>query len=203
MLFGRNVSRRSAVASALMFGTVLLTGVTIPAITASATQNADPDETFSVDEIVSAGRGVFGSASKGLATVVADLFRRYGEPTAYIAGEEGSGAFVGGVRYGKGTIHYKNGLKQPIFWQGPSIGLDYGANGSRTFTLIYNSTSVEELYHRFTGVEGSAYMVAGLSVTVQEHDDVVIAPIRTGVGVRLGANVGYVKYSARRDWNPF
>jgi hypothetical protein len=110
---------------------------------------------------------------------------------------------VGGLRYGEGTIYYKNGTKQRIYWQGPSVGFDFGANGSRSLVLVYNSRSPEDLYTRFGGVEGSAYFVGGLGVNFQAKDDIVLAPIRTGVGARLGANVGYLKYSSRPNWNPF
>jgi hypothetical protein len=131
------------------------------------------------------------------------VFQRQGEPTAYIVGEEAAGSFVGGLRYGEGTIYYKSGAKQRIYWQGPSVGFDFGANGSRSLVLIYNSQSPEDLYTRFGGVEGSAYFIGGLGVNFQAKDDIILAPIRTGVGARLGANVGYLKYSGRPNWNPF
>ena len=121
----------------------------------------------------------------------------------YIVGEEGSGAFVGGLRYGEGTIYYKNGAKKHIYWQGPSVGFDFGGNGSRTLTLVYNSQSPEDLYDRFAGVEGTAYLVGGVGVNFQKKDNITLAPIRTGVGARLGANIGYLKYSPRATWNPF
>ena len=160
-------------------------------------------ETFSSEEVLAKGHEVFGKASRGLAKAVEYVFQRQGEPTAYIVGEEGSGAFVGGLRYGEGTIYYKDGRKQRIYWQGPSVGFDFGANGSRSLVLVYNSDSPEDLYERFGGVEGSAYLIGGLGVNFQRHDDIILAPIRTGVGARLGANVGYLKYTGRPDWNPF
>jgi hypothetical protein len=160
-------------------------------------------ETYSPDEIVAAGHKFFGETTRGLSQVVEYVFKSQGKPTAYIVGEEGSGAFVGGLRYGEGTIYYKNGLKQKIYWQGPSVGFDFGANGSRTLVLVYNSRSPRDLYSRFGGVEGSAYFIGGLGVNFQEYNGIVLAPIRTGVGARLGANVGYLKYSGRPTWNPF
>lgn len=166
----------------------------------SRTQSA---ETYSTEEILSAGHQFFGKTTRGLAKAVEYVFQSQGEPTAYIVGEEGSGAFVGGLRYGEGTIYYKDGTKQKIFWQGPSVGFDFGANGSRSLVLVYNSNRPEDLYERFGGVEGSAYLVGGLGVNFQRHDEVVLAPIRTGVGARLGANIGYLKYSRRPEWNPF
>ena len=166
---------------------------------ASRTQS----QTFSSAEIVAAGHEFFGKTSRGIAKAVEYAFQNQGEPTAYIVGEEGSGAFFGGLRYGEGTIYYKNGAKQHIFWEGPSIGFDFGGNGSRSLVLVYNSESPRDLYARFAGVEGSAYLVGGVGVNFQQHDNVILAPIRTGVGARLGANVGYLKYSGRADWNPF
>ena len=160
-------------------------------------------ETYTTEEIVSVGHGFFGKTTRGLANAVEYVFQKQGEPTAYIVGEEAAGSFVGGLRYGEGTIYYKNGTKQRIYWQGPSVGFDFGANGSRSLVLVYNSQSPEDLYTRFGGVEGSAYFIGGLGVNFQQKDDLILAPIRTGVGARLGANVGYLKYSDRPTWNPF
>lgn len=160
-------------------------------------------ETFSSEEMLATGHEVFGKTSRGLAKAVEYVFQRQGEPTAYIVGEEGAGAFVGGLRYGEGTIYYKDGRKQRIYWQGPSVGFDFGANGSRSLVLVYNSSGPQDLYERFGGVEGSAYLIGGLGVNFQRHGDIILAPIRTGVGARLGANVGYLKYTGKPSWNPF
>jgi hypothetical protein len=159
--------------------------------------------TYSTDEIMAQGHQFFGKTSRGLAQAIEYVFQNEGEPTAYIVGEEGSGAFVGGLRYGEGTIYYKNGAKKHIYWQGPSLGFDFGGNGSRTLTLVYNSQSPEDLYDRFAGVEGTAYLVGGVGVNFQRKDNITLAPIRTGMGARLGANIGYLKYSPRATWNPF
>ena len=159
--------------------------------------------TYSSQEILTQGHQFFGKTSRGIAEAVEYLFQNQGEPTAYIVGEEGSGAFVGGLRYGEGTIYYKNGAKKHIYWQGPSVGFDFGGNGSRTLTLVYNSQSPEDLYDRFAGVEGTAYLVGGVGVNLQRKDNITLAPIRTGLGARLGANIGYLKYSPRATWNPF
>jgi hypothetical protein len=176
-------------------------------VTAAAAQTTGsvkkPKATFTSEEIMSKGHETFGKASRGLGKAVEYVFQSQGEPTAYIVGEEGSGAFVGGLRYGEGTIYYKNGTKQRIYWQGPSVGFDFGGNGSRTLVLVYNSSEPRDLYDRFIGVEGSAYLVGGLGVNLQQKDDIILAPIRTGVGARLGANVGYLKYSGKATWNPF
>ena len=160
-------------------------------------------ETYTPEEITVAGHRLFGKTTRGLAEAIAYVFQNQGEPTAYIVGEEGSGAFVGGLRYGEGTIYYKNGSKQKIYWQGPSVGWDFGGNGSRTMVLVYNSESPGDLYSRFGGVEGSAYFIGGLGVNFQQRGEIVLAPIRTGVGLRLGANIGYLKYSGKPNWNPF
>jgi hypothetical protein len=182
----------------------LLAAVPLPAAaqTTSSVSKAER-QTYSSDEVLSAGHGFFGKTTRGLANAVEYVFQRQGEPTAYIVGEEAAGSFVGGLRYGEGTIYYKNGITQRIYWQGPSVGFDFGANGSRSLVLIYNSDNPEDLYTRFGGVEGSAYMVGGVGVNFQAKDEIILAPIRTGVGARLGANVGYLKYSSRPNWNPF
>ena len=164
---------------------------------------AQSGSTYTPDEIVLQGHQFFGKTTRGMASAIEYVFREQGQPSAYIIGEEGSGAIIGGLRYGEGTIYYKNGAKKHIYWQGPSIGWDFGGNGSRTMTLVYNSQSPEDLYGRFGGVEGTAYLVGGMGVNFQRKDQITLAPIRTGVGARLGANIGYLKYSAHPTWNPF
>jgi hypothetical protein len=171
--------------------------------TTGSVSKASQRDTFTTEEVMAKGHEVFGKASRGLGQAVEYVFQSYGEPSAYIVGEEGSGAFVGGLRFGEGTIYYKDGTTERIFWQGPSIGWDFGGNGARTMTLVYNSDSPSDLYTRFGGVEGSAYLIGGLGVNFQKKDNIVLAPIRTGVGARLGANIGYLKYSDSPTWNPF
>ncbi len=188
-----------------LFG-LAATLVLAPAAGAQTTGSVAPAEsrsTYTTEEILAAGHQFFGKASRSFGAAIEYVFQNQGEPTAYIVGEEGSGAFVGGLRYGEGTIYYKNGTSQHIYWQGPSVGWDFGGNGSRTMTLVYNSDSPEELFRRFGGVEGSAYFIGGVGVNFQKNDNIVLAPIRTGVGARLGANIGYLKYSGRPTWNPF
>jgi hypothetical protein len=189
-------------ALSLVVGSSALSPLAIAQTTSSVSKYENSD-TYSSQEILTQGHQFFGKTTRGLAEAVEYVFQSQGEPSAYIVGEEGSGAFVGGLRYGEGTIYYKNGAKKRIYWQGPSIGFDFGGNGSRTLTLVYNSQSPEDLYSRFAGVEGSAYLVGGLGVNFQKKDDIVMAPIRTGMGARLGANIGYLKYSKRPTWNPF
>lgn len=160
-------------------------------------------DTYSSNEIVSAGHKFFGGVSKGLANVVEHAFGNQGRPNGYILGDEAGGAFVAGLRYGEGTLYTKNAGVHRVYWQGPSFGYDFGAEGSKTMILVYNLQHVDQIYNRFAGVDGSAYFVGGVGVTFQTYDDIVLAPIRSGVGLRLGANVGYLKYTRTPTWNPF
>lgn len=158
---------------------------------------------YTVQEIVDAGHDFFGSTSGGLAKVVENAFQQYGLPNGYILGQEGSGAFIAGLTYGEGDLYTKNIGQHNIYWQGPSLGIDYGGQGSRVMMLVYDLPSLEALYDRFGGASGSAYVVAGFGMTVLRSHNVVIVPIRTGLGARLGINVGYLKLSAQPTWNPF
>ena len=166
-----------------------------------------PDEAgapgYTSGEILNAGHGFFGGISKGLASVVEYVFQQQGRPNGYILGQEASGAFVAGLRYGEGMLYTKDAGIHRVYWQGPSIGYDAGAEGSKVMMLVYNLHDPREIYQRFPGVDGSAYFVGGVGVTFQSSGDIVIAPIRAGVGLRLGANVGYLKYTRHPTWNPF
>ncbi|MGI9521509.1 MAG: DUF1134 domain-containing protein [Hyphomicrobiaceae bacterium] len=159
--------------------------------------------TYTHSEIVSAGHRFFGSLSRGLARAVEYAFKHQGRPTGYILGEDAGGAFIAGVRYGEGLLHTKYGDTRRVYWQGPSIGYDFGGEGTRTMVLVYNLGHPAELFERFVGIQGSAYVVGGASVQILKHGNVTLAPIRTGLGLRLGANVGYLKYTRRPTWNPF
>jgi hypothetical protein len=159
--------------------------------------------TYSEQEIVMEAGTVFGGAAKGLADAVHTVFQKYGEPNAYIKGEEASGAIVVGLRYGSGTLHMKTGGQRKVYWQGPSAGWDFGGNAVKVFTLVYNLPNGQAIYQRFPGVEGSAYLVAGIGINYQQRDNVILAPMRSGVGLRLGASVGYLKYTKDREWLPF
>jgi hypothetical protein len=161
------------------------------------------DDTYSSNEILDAGGRFFGTVSKGLASVVEYAFRKEGRPNGYILGEGAGGAFVAGLRYGEGRLFTKGFGPYKIYWQGPSVGYDFGAEGSKTLILVYNLTDPDQIFHRFAGVDGSAYFVGGAGITFQKHDDVILAPIRSGVGLRFGANVGYLKYTPYPTWNPF
>ena len=168
-----------------------------------ATVAARANDTYTAQEIVDSGHRFFGATSGGLASVIEKIFSSYGLPNGYILGEEGSGAFVGGLTYGEGTLYTKNAGDHPVFWQGPSLGWDFGGQGSRTMILVYNLDTIEAVYGRFGGVAGSAYMVAGLGFNVMKNGRVLLVPVRTGVGARLGVNVGYLKMTQRPTWNPF
>jgi hypothetical protein len=160
-------------------------------------------ETYTAEEIVAKAHRVFGRTTKEVASVVEYTFRNRGEPNGYIVGEEGSGAIIGGLRYGEGILFMKNGLRRKIYWQGPSIGMDIGGNGSRVLVLVYGLQHPNDLFARFVGIEGTAYVVGGLGVNFQQYANVTLAPIRTGLGIRLGLNAGYLKYTAKPKWNPF
>ena len=164
---------------------------------------AENPETFSTNELVDSGHQFFGGVSRGLALAIREAVRRWGEPDGYILGQEGSGAFIGGVRYGEGQLYKRRGRGQRVYWQGPTLGFDVGGEGARTMMLVYNLRSLPELYKRFLEVDGSAYLVAGVGLTAAKADDTVIVPIRTGVGLRLGVNVGYLKFTDIPTWNPF
>ncbi len=164
---------------------------------------AQQSSQYSMQEIVDAGHGFFGETSGGLAKLVERAFESYGLPNGYILGQEGSGAFVAGLTYGEGTLNTKNAGQHSVFWQGPSLGLDWGGQGSRTMMLVYNLPDVNALYDRFGGVSGSAYVIAGLGMQVNVNRDIVLVPIRTGVGARLGINAGYLKMTRQPTWNPF
>ena len=162
-----------------------------------------PEGGYSQNEIIDAGGRFFGSVSKGLASVVEYAFRKSGRPNGYILGTDGGGAFVAGLRYGEGTLYTKDAGTHKVYWQGPSIGYDFGGEGSKTMVLVYNLQDPSQIYERFAGVQGSAYLVGGVGIQFQTHDNVTLAPIRSGIGLRLGANIGYLKYTRTPTWNPF
>jgi hypothetical protein len=164
---------------------------------------AQSQQTYSQDEILAAAQHFFGAGAEGLATVVAHVFEDHGRPNGYIEGNEGSGAIGVGLRYGSGYLHMKNRANTRVYWQGPSLGFDTGGNASRVFTLVYRLRQPDDIFRRYPGVDGSAYFVGGVGVNYQERDNVVLAPMRAGVGLRLGANIGYLAYSRRRRINPF
>jgi hypothetical protein len=181
---------RCVVAAAVLIG-----GMVAPAF-------AEPGS-YQSDELLNAGHRFFGGVSRGLATVIERAVSRWGLPNGYVLGQEGGGAFVGGVRYGEGTMFTKNAGDLKVYWQGPSVGWDFGGDGARTMMLVYNLPATEAIYERFAGIEGSAYFIGGFGMTALTANNVVVVPIRSGVGFRLGANVGYLKFTPEPTWNPF
>lgn len=162
----------------------------------------EADLRFSYDDIRAAGRGFFGSISAELAGVIEYVFKSYGQPTGYILGTEGGAALLAGLRYGEGKLVTKLDGERKIFWQGPSVGYDFGLTGSRTMILIYGLDEPDQMLQRFGGIDGSAYLVGGAGVTILKKGPVILAPIRTGLGLRIGANVGYLKFTAKPRFNP-
>ncbi len=194
----RAYSRREI---AIRLGLAAAAGAAWPGAALAATEQ-QPSQ-FSGDEVIRAGHHFFGTISRGLAEVVQAATRRWGQPNGYILGQEASGAFVGGLRYGEGIIYTRNAGDRKVFWQGPSLGFDAGADGDRTMMLVYGLPSVGAVFRRFGGVDGSAYFVGGFGMTALAADNIVVVPIRSGLGARLGLNLGYLKFTSRPTWNPF
>lgn len=164
---------------------------------------AEGDGTFTVDEIKGVGHRFFGRVSYDLAKVIEYAFQRAGRPNGYILGEEASGAFFAGLRYGEGMLYTKDAGVLKVYWQGPSVGYDFGADGSKTMVLVYDLHSPGEIFNTFGGIDGSAYFIGGVGITYLSRDHVTLAPISSGVGLRLGAGLGYLKYTQQPTWNPF
>ena len=187
--------------------TVLLTGLAAAAaavggILPAAAVEERPTR-FRPEELIDNGHRFFGSMSRGLAQAVQEAVRRWGLPNGYVLGQEASGAFVGGVRYGEGVLYTRNAGDLKVYWQGPSIGFDVGGDGDRTMMLIYNLPATQGIFRRFGGADGSAYLVGGFGFTALTDRQVVVVPIRTGLGARLGINLSYLKFTPESTWNPF
>ncbi len=178
---------------------------TSPAVPDNSAAPVTPStqSTYQEDDLIGAAEGVFGKGAQGLGTLIEDILKKQGRPNAYIVGREGGGAFVVGLRYGSGTLNHKVEGQKPVYWTGPSIGLDAGANAGSTFVLVYNLYDTEDIYKRYPSGEGVAYLVGGFNASYMRRDDVVLIPIRVGAGLRLGANVGYMKFSKKQRWLPF
>jgi hypothetical protein len=170
---------------------------------ATAQDRPQSRDTFKSGEIIREGHRFFGSVSRGLAEVVQHAFSRWGEPNGYVLGQEGSGALVVGLRYGDGKLYTKNAGDRRVFWEGPSVGFDTGGEGARTMMLVYNLPATDAIYQRFAGIDGSAYIIGGFGMTALASGSIIVVPIRSGVGLRLGANVGYLKFTPTATWNPF
>jgi hypothetical protein len=195
-----NFAARFAAIAGLIVGLGAAPGL---AQTDSPPPQGPPANQYSSNEVIDAGHHFFGGISRGLASVVEKAVSQWGLPNGYILGEEASGAFIGGLRYGDGTLYTKNAGDVRVFWQGPSLGFDAGADGARTMMLIYNLPRTAAIFDRFGGVAGSAYFVGGFGMTALAANNIVVVPIRSGLGLRLGANVGYLKFTTEPTWNPF
>ena len=162
-------------------------------------------DTFDKKEMVDTAKIYFADLSEGVGIIIERSFNDFGQPTAYIEGEEFSAAFFGGLRYGNGKIYFKDGTIKDVYWNGPSIGFDFGANASKVFTLIYNLdlNEVDKLFVRFPEIEGTLYLAAGLAINYQKKDDIIITPVRSGLGLRAGVNLGYTKYTKQKSIIPF
>ncbi|XWN32452.1 MAG: DUF1134 domain-containing protein [Devosia sp.] len=160
-------------------------------------------QTYTEGQLVAAGHDFFGQASGGIAGIIEGLLSELGQPNGYILGEEASGAFVGGLRYGEGVLHTQAMGNHQVYWQGPSMGWDFGGTGTRVMMLVYDLPAPNALFQRYTGVDGSAYLIGGAGMTVMAADSTYLVPVRTGVGARLGFSLGYLKFTQRPTWNPF
>lgn len=190
--------------SDLATGDEQITGdTTVTADSGTVVNTAPPGTTYKKDDLIGAAEGVFGKGAQGLAGLIEDVLQKQGEPNAYIVGREAGGALVLGVRYGSGTLFHKIEGEKPAYWTGPSIGFDAGANAGNTFVLVYNLFDSEDLYKRYPAGEGAAYLIGGFNASYLRRGDVVLIPIRVGVGARLGANVGYMKFRKKQSWLPF
>lgn len=176
---------------------------TAPTTTVPPAAAQDPGTTYREDDLIGAAEGVFGKGAKGLADIIKDLLAKQGQPNAYIVGREAGGAIAVGLRYGSGTLHHKVEGERPVYWTGPSIGFDAGANAGNAFVLVYNLYDSQELFHRFGAGEGQAYLVGGFTVSYLRRGNTVLIPVRAGAGLRLGANIGYMKFSEKQRWLPF
>ena len=192
-------TRRNLITGGLAVAGASLSGMPLPALA----QKYNEQQSFSQNELVGSGHKFFGNVSRGLALTIEEAVRRWGEPNGYVLGQEASGAFVGGLRYGEGQLYTRNAGDRRVFWQGPSIGFDFGGEGARTMMLVYNLPVVDALYQRFAGIDGSAYFIGGFGFTALTAGGIMVVPIRTGVGWRLGVNLGSLKFTPQASWNPF
>ena len=192
-------TRRNLITGGLAVAGASLSGMPLPALA----QKYNEQQSFSQNELVGSGHKFFGNVSRGLALTIEEAVRRWGEPNGYVLGQEASGAFVGGLRFGEGQLYTRNAGDRRVFWQGPSIGFDFGGEGARTMMLVYNLPVVDALYQRFAGIDGSAYFIGGFGFTALTAEGITLVPIRTGVGWRLGVNLGYLKFTPQATWNPF
>jgi hypothetical protein len=195
----------SRIASATAVATLMFFAAVAPTQAQDADRPPPPsaEQTFTQSEVVQAASGFFGTTTEAVAKAVQKIFSEQGLPDGYIKGDEGSGAVVAGLRYGSGWLIRKNAPPLRVYWQGPTVGFDFGGNASKFFALVYNLHNDDELFHRFPGVEGSFYFVAGIGVNYMRADNITIAPMRTGVGLRAGVSAGYLTFTRESTLNPF
>ena len=186
----------------LMFNLLtILLFVALAVLPAAAAENKEAG-TFDQDSVLKDATDFFGKSTEGLGKVIEKAFKEHGRPNAYIKGEEASGAFVVGLRYGDGTLVTKSGESQRVYWSGPSVGFDYGGNASKVFVLVYHLDNIEQLFQRYPAVDGSFYFVGGAGINYQQRENVILGPIRLGVGLRAGASIGYMHYTKTKTYNP-
>jgi hypothetical protein len=200
--FMENAMRAATLVGSALIATFFLATWPFPAPALTAQPPEQQQPAFTSGELVGAGQQFFGTVSRGLASLIEKAVGQWGLPNGYVLGEEAGGAFFGGLRYGEGTLYTKNAGDLKVFWQGPSLGWDFGGDGARTMMLVYKLPATEAIYQRFGGIGGSAYFVGGFGMTALTANDVVLVPIRSGIGFRLGANVGYLKFTPQATWNP-
>jgi hypothetical protein len=198
---------RATIDRAALIAALFLATWSCPAPAQTPPSPEQQQSAFTSGELVGAGQQFFGTVSRGLASLIERAVSQWGLPNGYVLGEEGGGAFFGGLRYGEGMLYTKNAGDLKVFWQGPTLGWDFGGDGARTMMLVYSLPATEAIYQRFGGIGGSAYFVGGFGMTALTANDgnnnIVLVPIRSGVGLRLGANVGYLKFTPQSTWNPF
>ena len=198
------LNRRRLLSTLLLASSALALCAGANPLQAQSSPRPDPaQKTFSSRELIDSGHQFFGTISRGLAQAIEEATKRWGQPNGYILGQEAGGAFFGGLRYGEGTHYTRNAGDRKVFWQGPSLGFDAGADGARTMMLVYNLPSTDAIYRRFGGLDGSAYLVGGFGFTALAVDEIIVVPIRSVVGARLGVNLGYLKFTPSSTWNPF
>lgn len=161
------------------------------------------DDSYEKGTVIDDAADFFGEGTEGLGDVIEKIFKKHGRPNAIIKGEEASGALGIGARYGNGTLTMKKGGSTTVHWTGPSIGFDAGANASKVFVLIYHLPNADALFQRFPAIDGSFYFIGGISANYHQSDNIILAPMRLGAGLRAGVNVGYMKYTRKKTWNPF
>ena len=200
----RELPMRAALRFAAFAVFILISGADFAAAQANPPPPPSSNNgTYSPGELIRAGHRFFGTVSRELAQIIEKAVSQWGQPNGYVLGQEGGGAFVVGLRYGDGMLYTKNAGDRRVFWEGPSVGFDMGGEGARTMMLVYNLPATTAIYQRFVGIDGSAYFIGGFGMTALTFDNIVVVPIRSGVGLRLGANVGYLKLTPKATWNPF